>query len=92
MGQHRPLKVGDEISVWWFTDKPNNMASVLKILPYKGMDTQFFDCVLLLSAPRTYRGSLEMAANLADAARDRDWDHEILKQQTKERKRISTKE
>lgn len=60
------FKVGDEIKVWWFTNTPNNMATIIEILPYKGLYKQFFDCVLKLTAPNTRWGWVEMSYNSKD--------------------------
>lgn len=54
------IKVGDQINVWWHTDLPNNMATVLAVLPYKGRYPQYFNCILRLTAPNTNKGYLEM--------------------------------
>ena len=55
------VRVGGLVKVWWNTGRPDNMATVLAVLPYTGRFTQFFNCVLRLSAPSTYRGWMEMA-------------------------------
>lgn len=55
------MKPGDKLQVWWFTNTPGNMATVLAVLPYTGLYKQWFNCVLRLSAPRTNKGWLEMA-------------------------------
>lgn len=70
MSKQPILKVGGKIRVWWNTGEPNNMATVLKILPYRGHFTQFYDCVLVLPAPNTHRGTVEMAYNSSDYAYD----------------------
>lgn len=63
----KPLKVGHLYPVWWHTDGDYpNMATVLQILPYRGLFDQFYDAVLRLSAPRCHAGYLEMAVNLAN--------------------------
>lgn len=55
------MKVGDKINVWWRTDTPNNMATVLAVLPYTGNYPQWFNCVLRLTCPNTVKGYTEMA-------------------------------
>lgn len=57
------IKVGDTYPVWWTGDK-GSMATVLGISPYRGRYTEMFTHVLKLAAPRTRRGSLEMAVKL----------------------------
>ena len=60
-------KVGDTISVWWFTgSEPPNQASILKIEPYRGRYPEMFDVVLRLSAPLLHQGWIEMAYNTKD--------------------------
>jgi hypothetical protein len=61
------VKVGDDFRVWWETGRKSAdghywLARVLEVLPYTGKYPQFFTCVLVLEAPRTKRGKLEMAA------------------------------
>jgi len=53
-------KVGDKIPTW-FSDCPSLQSTVLEVLPYRGKYPEYFSCVLRLTAPRTRRGSLEMA-------------------------------
>jgi hypothetical protein len=60
------LKVGSLVHVWWATDRPDNMATVIAVLPYTGLYPQFFDCVLRLTAPSTHRGWMEMAYKRSD--------------------------
>lgn len=68
--KNEKCKVGKQIKVWWSTGKPNNMADILEILPYSGLYSKWYDCVLKLSAPNTYNGSVEMAYNSEDFAYD----------------------
>jgi hypothetical protein len=67
---HLPKLRGRKIKVWWETGEPDNMATILEVLPYTGRYPEFCDCVLKLPAPRTRRGWLEMAYNSKDFAHD----------------------
>jgi hypothetical protein len=53
------IKVGDKIETW-FSDQDDNMSTVLAVRPYTGRYTEFFNCELVLTAPRTKRGSIDM--------------------------------
>lgn len=53
-------KVGDKIPTW-FSDRADLHSTVLEVLPYEGKYPEHFSCVLRLTAPRTRRGSIEMA-------------------------------
>ena len=59
------MKIGDKIKVWWSTGTPthpSNISTIIAILPYRGMFTQYYDCVLRLTT-NTPRGWCEMAYN-----------------------------
>jgi hypothetical protein len=59
------VKTGDLYPVWWTTDTLEpHMARVMAVIPYRGRYPQWFNAVLILSAPNTKRGSLEMAVKL----------------------------
>ena len=64
------LRVGSKVQGWWSQAAPGNMATVMEVLPYRGHFTEFYDCVLRLTAPNTGRGWLEMSYN------SRDFKHE----------------
>jgi hypothetical protein len=51
------------VSVWWHTSRPDNMAKVLRVDPYRGRYPQYFTHVLTLEAPNTRKGELEMTWN-----------------------------
>lgn len=55
-----PVKVGDKYPTW-FSDNEEGLSLVLDIKPYTGKYKEFYTSVLVLSAPRTRKGSLEMA-------------------------------
>jgi hypothetical protein len=56
-------KVNGLYPVWWFTGStPPNMATILEIRPYSGKLTEHYKLDLKLTAPRTKRGWLWMAA------------------------------
>lgn len=52
------------VKVWWQTSRPDNMARVISTQPYEGRYPQFYTHVLVLEAPRTHSGTLEMAYNV----------------------------
>lgn len=54
---NRPITKGDQVQ--YFT----GMATVLDILPYTGIYSQWFNVVLVLSSTRTRSGRVEMAYN-----------------------------
>ena len=62
------MKVGTLYPVWWTTGKRDTngtpLASVLKVTPYRGKYPQLFNTVLLLQAPNTRAGAIEMAVQL----------------------------
>lgn len=53
-------KVGDLIPTW-FSDKPDGLSKVLEVFPYAGKYPEIYSHILVLTAPRTMKGSLEMA-------------------------------
>jgi hypothetical protein len=53
-------KVGDKITTP-FSDQPDKQSTIVEILPYRGKYPQWFNCVLVLTAPRTKKGTIEMA-------------------------------
>lgn len=53
-------KVGDKIATW-FSDQPDDMSTVIAVRPYQGVYPQFFDWIVVVTAPRTGRGYVEMA-------------------------------
>ena len=54
----------------WFSDRWDGRSAILYVAPYHGKYRDAFDCVLTLTAPRTPKRSIEMAANSADVARE----------------------
>lgn len=54
------MKVGDKIPTW-FSDKEDGLSTILEIKPYTGIYPQWFNCVLVLTAPRTMARQTEMA-------------------------------
>jgi hypothetical protein len=65
-----PIKVGDDIGVWWSTERPKvgswNPARVLAIEPYRGRFTHLFTHTLTLQCPEARKGTCEMAVNIWD--------------------------
>jgi hypothetical protein len=69
MTEHEPItpvaaaraRAGDYVETW-FSDRPHGCSIVLDVAPYRGHYRQWYSRVLRLSAPRTRRGFLEMAA------------------------------
>ncbi len=59
-------QVGQTMTTW-FSDRMDRRSTILEVQPYRGRYPQFFDCVLIFSAPRTKRGSLEMAYDSREA-------------------------
>lgn len=53
------IKIGDKI-LTWFSDSPDKMSTVINIKPYTGRYPEAFNVVLVLSAPRTNAGTIEM--------------------------------
>ncbi len=61
------LSKGDLYPVWWQTfktDHKGNLAVIKEIRPYKGRYTELFTHDLVLEAPNTRKGYLEMSVNL----------------------------
>lgn len=54
-------RIGDKVETF-FSDAPDGKSTVLEVEPYRGRYTQYFTVVLKLTAPRTKRGWIEMAA------------------------------
>ena len=54
------IKIGDRVTTW-FSDEPDGKSTVLEVKPYTGMYQQCFDTVLVVTAPRTRQGKMEMA-------------------------------
>ena len=52
-------KIGDTI-LTWFSDSPDKVSTIIDIKPYTGRYPMAFNCVLVLSAPRTRKGTIEM--------------------------------
>ncbi len=59
------VKKGDKIPTW-FSDREDGLSTVLGVLPYTGKYSQWFNCVLVLTAPRTRARQIEMAYNSKD--------------------------
>lgn len=57
-------KIGDDYPVWWDTNDGRpagaHMAKVMGVLQYCG-PLDFVKCILVLSAPNTRRGQVEMS-------------------------------
>lgn len=53
------VKVGDKIETW-FSDREDGMSTVLEILPYDGLFTDLFNCMLVVTAPRTRSSTLKL--------------------------------
>lgn len=64
LAQIRQKHVGREWPVWWETNdgRPagQHRARVIEVLEYKGR-YDFNACVFVLTAPNTYKGSVEMS-------------------------------
>lgn len=62
------VKVGDFYPVWWATGQRNAqgqpLAVVFAVNPYRGLYPEWFSHVLVLKAPHTKRGWLDMAVDL----------------------------
>lgn len=56
------MKVGDRITTW-FSDVPDGKSTIVAIHPYRGLYKASFTHVLVLTAPRTRAGTLEMSVN-----------------------------
>lgn len=57
MAEETMPKVGDKVADWM----GEGGGVVLEVVPYTGLYTQWFKCVLKVSAPRTKAGWLEFA-------------------------------
>ncbi len=55
-----PVKVGDKITTW-FSGREDEQSTVVKVLPYHGKYPNWYDCTVVLTAPETKKGTLEMA-------------------------------
>lgn len=51
---------GDKLPTW-FSNEPDGMSTVVKVYPYRGAYPEHFTHVLVLTAPRTQAGVLEMS-------------------------------
>jgi len=60
------FSVGDMIDTW-FGDE-NGQSRIVKIEPYQGAYREHFTHTLTLTAPRTRKGTIEMAVNMRDYA------------------------
>jgi hypothetical protein len=56
------IKVGDKIRTWW---QPTG-STILEILRYSGKHPDWFDMMLVLTAPRTKAGKWEMPYNSSE--------------------------
>lgn len=56
------MKIGDRITTW-FSDMPDGKSTITGIYPYRGKYKESFTHVLILTAPRTQAGTLEMSVN-----------------------------
>ncbi len=59
------MQVGDRITTW-FSARPDGKSTIVAIHPYTGRYPQHFTHVLVLTAPRTYAGTLEMSVKEED--------------------------
>jgi hypothetical protein len=52
-------KVNDKIKTW-FSDKPDGLSTIMEVRKYDGRYTEYFTYILKVTAPRTYRGWMEI--------------------------------
>lgn len=55
------ITIGSKFETW-FSGEADGMSTVVDILPYTGKYTEYFNCVLVLTAPGTKKGCLPMSA------------------------------
>ena len=53
-------EIGSKMETW-FSDRDDGMSTVVAVRPYTGKYPQWFTWVVTLTAPRTKKGTLEMA-------------------------------
>lgn len=58
MKKHLP-QVGDMIPTW-FSGREDGLSKVLEVFPYQGAYPHLFSHILVLTAPRTERGTVAM--------------------------------
>lgn len=53
-------KVGDTHPTW-FSDREDGLSTILEVRPYDGIFKQWFTWVIVVTAPRTKKGSMELS-------------------------------
>jgi hypothetical protein len=59
------VKVGDKLTTW-FSGLPDGKSTIMNIRPYTGRYKEHFTHFIELTAPKTTRGTLEMAVKESD--------------------------